>query len=116
MLHERLQLIVEYLKAVECGQLPRNEVIFRQISTLCHRLPVIDSERFQLELHNQCSDIKLTAYLGALTKICGSVNQVTYIHIMMHFCTQFQLVGKLNVLSERQGTGGMRRVRGGMLL
>jgi len=101
MLHERLQLIVEYLKSVESGQLPRNEVICRQIATLCHRLPVMDSDRFQRELHNQCSDIKLTAYLGALTKICGSVNQ---------------LVGKLNVLSERQGTGGMRRVRGGMLL
>uniref|UniRef100_A0A914WHQ3 COP9 signalosome complex subunit 6 n=2 Tax=Plectus sambesii TaxID=2011161 RepID=A0A914WHQ3_9BILA len=100
MLHGRLQLLVEYLKAVEAGTLPRNEEVFRDVATLCHRLPVMDGDRFKDEFQNQCSDIKLTAYLGSLTKICGSVNQ---------------LVGKLNVLADRQGTGGVRRGRGLLL-
>lgn len=52
MLHGRLQLVVEYLKAVESGTLPRNEEVFRDVATLCHRLPVMDSERFKDEFQN----------------------------------------------------------------
>lgn len=97
MLAPRLRLILDYVKAVESGTLPKNDDILRQIASLCSCLPVAESEAFQQEFSmvtflngvfpvytnlmiffclKQCNDITLLSYLGVLTKECSSLNKV----------------------------------------
>lgn len=95
MLHSRVKLVLEYIKAVQSGQLPKNHEILREAYSLCHRLPVMNTDRFKDEFYNQCNDVSLISYLGSITKSCNSINQ---------------FVNKFNVLYDRQGMG--RRMRG----
>ncbi|KAJ8913532.1 hypothetical protein NQ315_017083 [Exocentrus adspersus] len=95
MLHSRVRLVLEYMKAVQSGQLPRNHEILREAYSLCHRLPVMDGLRFRQDFYNQCNDVGLMTYLGTLTKGCNDLNQ---------------FVNKFNILYDRQGLG--RRMRG----
>ncbi|XP_077987776.1 COP9 signalosome complex subunit 6-like isoform X2 [Glandiceps talaboti] len=95
MLHNRVKLILEYIKAVEAGELPRNHEVLREAYSLCHRLPVLSTENFKGDFYNQCNDVSLMSYLGTITKGCNSINQ---------------FVNKFNVLYDRQGMG--RRMRG----
>ncbi|CAH1369241.1 COP9 signalosome complex subunit 6 [Tenebrio molitor] len=95
MLHSRVRLVLEYMKAVQSGQLPTNHEILRDAYSLCHRLPVIQSSRFRQDFYNQCNDVGLMTYLGTLTKGCNDLNQ---------------FVNKFNILYDRQGLG--RRMRG----
>lgn len=52
MLHSRVRLVLEYMKAVQNGQLPTNHEILREVYSLCHRLPVIQSPRFRQDFYN----------------------------------------------------------------
>jgi COP9 signalosome complex subunit 6 len=52
MLHSRVRLVLEYMKAVQSGQLPTNHEILRDAYSLCHRLPVIQSSRFRQDFYN----------------------------------------------------------------
>lgn len=54
MLAPRLRLILDYVKAVESGTLPKNDDILRQIASLCSCLPVAESEVFQQEFSMVC--------------------------------------------------------------
>lgn len=95
MLHGRVKLLLEYIKATESGQVPKNHEILREAHSLCHRLPVMNTSRFKEEFYNQCNDVSLMTYLGSITKGCDTINQ---------------FVNKFNVLYDRQGMG--RRMRG----
>ncbi|XP_013393595.1 COP9 signalosome complex subunit 6 isoform X1 [Lingula anatina] len=95
MLHGRVKVILDYLKAVQAGEVPKNHEILRETYSLCHRLPVLRSEKFKEDFFNQCNDVSLMTYLGTLTKGCNTINQ---------------FVNKFNVLYDRQGMG--RRMRG----
>ncbi|KAG1678117.1 COP9 signalosome complex subunit 6 [Nymphon striatum] len=95
MLHDRVKLILNYVKAVQNGDLPANHEILREGHSLCHRLPVLNSEKFKGDFFNQCNDVGLMTYLGNITKGCNSTNQ---------------FVNKFNILHDRQGLG--RRLRG----
>ncbi|XP_071949548.1 COP9 signalosome complex subunit 6-like [Antedon mediterranea] len=95
MLHSRVKLILDYVKAVQNGHVPINHEIMRDAHSLCHRLPVLSSDKFNGDFYNQCNDVCLMAYLGAITKGCNTINQ---------------FVNKFNVLYDRQGIG--RRMRG----
>lgn len=95
MLHSRVKLVLEYMKAVQNGQLPTNHEILREAYSLCHRLPVVQGSRFRQDFYYQCNDVGLMTYLGTLTKGCNDLNQ---------------FVNKFNLLYDRQGMG--RRMRG----
>lgn len=95
MLAGRVKLILEYVKAVERGELPQNHEIMRQIRALSHRLPVLEAERFQPHFFNQANDVALMALLGSVMKSANNLNQ---------------FVNKFNVVYQRQGIG--RRMRG----
>lgn len=56
MLHSRVKLVLEYMKAVQKGQLEANHEILREAYSLCHRLPVIQSPRFRQDFYNVCLD------------------------------------------------------------
>ncbi|KAM3724680.1 COP9 signalosome complex subunit [Dirofilaria immitis] len=88
MLQSRLELIYDYLKAVRADELPRDEGIIREIAQLVRRVPVMSSAKFLEQYKNQCLEVKMTALVAALTKTCGTLND---------------LVTKMNVMSlERQ--------------
>lgn len=95
MLHSRVRLVLQYIKAVEAGDIPKNHEILREAYSLCHRLPILNTQRFQQEFYNQCNDIALITYLGTITKGCNTINQ---------------FVNKFNILYDRQSMG--RRMRG----
>lgn len=95
MLHHRVKLILEYVKAINSGELPRNHEVLRDIYSLCNRLPVVNNIKFKEDFYNQCSDVLLITYLGAVTKGCNTTNQ---------------FVNKFSVLYDRHGMG--RRPRG----
>ncbi|GAB6018555.1 COP9 signalosome complex subunit 6 [Chamberlinius hualienensis] len=95
MLHSRVRLILDHIKATQAGYLPKNHDILREAYSLSHRLPVINNDRFKADFYNQCNDVGLMTYLGTITKGCNTINQ---------------FVNKFNVLYDRQGIG--RRMRG----
>ncbi|KAK7489284.1 hypothetical protein BaRGS_00019392 [Batillaria attramentaria] len=95
MLHSRIQLILKYITAVEKGEIPKNHDVLREAYSLCYRLPVLSTLNFKEDYYNQCSDVCLMAYLGAMTRGCNTMNQ---------------FVNKFNMLYDRQGMG--RRMRG----
>jgi COP9 signalosome complex subunit 6 len=49
MLYTRVRLVVDYLKAVQKGVVPKNQAILREISNLCHQLPILTSPDFTPE-------------------------------------------------------------------
>lgn len=95
MLHSRVKLILEYIKAVEDGKIPKNQDILREAYSLCYRLPVLNTDKFKDDFFNQCNDVCLMAYLGTITKGCNTINQ---------------FVNKFNVIHDRHSMG--RRMRG----
>uniref|UniRef100_A0A8C4Q1S4 COP9 signalosome complex subunit 6 n=1 Tax=Eptatretus burgeri TaxID=7764 RepID=A0A8C4Q1S4_EPTBU len=95
MLHSRVKLVLDYINAVQAGELPVVHEVLRDACSLCQRLPVLNTSRFQADFYEQCNDVALMAYLGAITKSCNSMNQ---------------FVNKFNTLYDRQGLG--RRMRG----
>lgn len=95
MLRDRVRLILDYVKDVRNESLEWNHEILRETYSLCHRLPVISSDKFSEDFFNQCNDVALMTYLGMLTKGSNTMNQ---------------FVNKFNILYDRQGMG--RRMRG----
>ncbi|XP_041443514.1 COP9 signalosome complex subunit 6 isoform X2 [Xenopus laevis] len=95
MLHSRVRLILEYVRAAEGGEVPFNHEILREASALCHCLPVLSTDKFKTDFYDQCNDVGLMSYLGTITKTCNTMNQ---------------FVNKFNILYDRQGIG--RRMRG----
>lgn len=95
MLASRVRLILEYVKAVESGQLPHNHEIMREAKALADRLPVLEADRFKPEYYTQCNDAALLTYLGTVMKSCNNLNQ---------------FINKFNVLYQRPGSS--RRMRG----
>lgn len=55
MLHSRVKLVLDYMKTVQKGELPKNHEILREAYSLCHRLPVLQSNRFRQDFYNVSS-------------------------------------------------------------
>lgn len=95
MLASRVRLVLEYVKAVERGDLEHNHEVMRQVRALSHRLPVLESERFRPEFYTQCNDVALITLLGTVMKSANNLNQ---------------FVNMFNTVYHKQGMG--RRMRG----
>lgn len=97
MLASRVALIRDYVKAVDNGELPLNHEILREAQALSARLPVLQADVFRPQFYTQCNDAALMTLMGSVQKSCNNL-------------TQF--INKFNVLFQRQGAGGGRRMRG----
>ncbi|XP_054160880.1 COP9 signalosome complex subunit 6-like [Oppia nitens] len=95
MLRDRVRLILDYIRDIRNESIEWNHEILRETFNLCHRLPVLTTDKFSQDFYNQCNDVALMTYLGMLTKGSNTVNQ---------------FVNKFNILYDRQGMG--RRMRG----
>lgn len=98
MLHSRVKLVLDYIESAQQGLVPMNHEILREAYSLCHRLPVLNTEKFREEFYDQYNDVSLITYMGVLTKTCNTVNQ---------------FVNKFNMINDRQQMS--RRMRGGLL-
>uniref|UniRef100_A0A2C9LCR6 COP9 signalosome complex subunit 6 n=1 Tax=Biomphalaria glabrata TaxID=6526 RepID=A0A2C9LCR6_BIOGL len=78
MLHNRIKIILAYIQASQKDEVAKNHDILRDCYSLCYRLPVLNSQRFQEDYYTQCNDVCLMAYLGAITKGSNTMNQVQY--------------------------------------
>eukprot|EP01012_Entosiphon_sulcatum_P000428 TRINITY_DN100687_c0_g1_i1.p1 TRINITY_DN100687_c0_g1~~TRINITY_DN100687_c0_g1_i1.p1 ORF type:complete len:295 (-),score=50.98 TRINITY_DN100687_c0_g1_i1:15-878(-) len=77
MLHMRIKLIITYLERVQRGEHPVDHNMLRNIASLCHKLPAMDSAPFTAAFQNEYHDTLLISYLGFLTKACNTLNELT---------------------------------------
>lgn len=98
MLHARVRLVLDYLKAVQSGELSPHPQILREASALCNQLPVLEKNLFSKDFHSQTNEVLLVSYLAAITK--GTA-------------TASEFVSKVNTVFDRHGVG--RRARGAVL-
>jgi len=98
MLASRVSLVLDYVKAVEAGELPHNHEILREAKALADRLPVVmeaataGTSRFDPEFYTQCNDVALMTLMGTIQKSCSDLNG---------FITKFNVMH-----NQRQGGGG----------
>jgi COP9 signalosome complex subunit 6 len=92
MLHSRVRLILDYVKAVEKGEAPVCHDALRLAKSLSHRLPVIQPDRFKADFYEQCSDVSLITYLGMITKGCEEAHQ---------FISRFNMLHEKHAVSRR---------------
>lgn len=52
MLHSRVKLVLDYVKAVQAGEVPRDHPILREACSLSQRLPVLNSEQFDISFYD----------------------------------------------------------------
>jgi len=101
MLASRVSLILEYIKAVEAGELPHNHEILREAKALADRLPVIgagDSNKFDPEFYTQCNDVALMTLMGTIHKSCNDL---------------VGFINKFNVMYNQRGQGAAGGQGGG---
>ncbi|XP_063722083.1 COP9 signalosome complex subunit 6-like isoform X2 [Symsagittifera roscoffensis] len=95
MLHSRVRLILDYIRAVQRGELgPADQETLREINSLCHTLPLIATntssgdiicsdglsssngeELFKGEFVQQYNEVALLSFLGTVMKGCNTMNQ-----------------------------------------
>ncbi len=64
MLANRVRLILEYIRAMERGEVPKSHEVLREAKSLTHRLPVLNSEIFQEEYYTvYLLDVNLVVFL-----------------------------------------------------
>ena len=68
MLHSRVKLIWEYVKASEAGEVPFNQEILWEAYALCHCLPVFSTDKFKTDFYDQCNDVGLVPTLAPSAK------------------------------------------------
>jgi len=88
MLNIRVKVLYQFLDAVKQGKIPADQGILRQVSSLCHLLPAIDTEAFREDFVKEYNDVLMVTYLASITKGTSTINE---------------LVDKFNVTYERHG-------------
>ncbi|KAH3756324.1 Mov34/MPN/PAD-1 family protein [Pelomyxa schiedti] len=76
MLNLRVKALLRYIDATIAGSVPVDHDVLRQISSLCHMLPTMDSLQFSTEFMEECNDAMLVTYLAVMTKVAHSMSEV----------------------------------------
>jgi COP9 signalosome complex subunit 6 len=93
MLMDRVSVIIKYLELVKENKVPQDTKLLRQISSLAHRLPAVDSPKFSSDFTNELNETLMITYLATITKGTHLFNE---------------LIDKYNVTYEKRGRrGGM---------
>jgi len=72
MLHSRIMLLLNYVKAVQNGDLPSDHEILRATHALCRRLPVLSSEKLKEDLHDVRSVVLFLLFYACVLYTCGA--------------------------------------------
>ncbi|KDO73937.1 hypothetical protein CISIN_1g021476mg [Citrus sinensis] len=93
MLNSRIRVLHHYLVAMQKGEIPCENSLLRQVSSLLRRLPAIESEKFQDDFLMEYNDTLLIAYLAMFTNCASTMNE---------------LVDKFNTAYDRHSRRGGR--------
>ncbi|OIW17386.1 hypothetical protein TanjilG_22498 [Lupinus angustifolius] len=93
MLHSRIKVLHHYLLAMQKGDVPCENSLLRQVSSLLRRLPAIESGKFQDDFIMEYNDTLLISYLAMLTNCSSATNE---------------LVDKFNTAYDRHSRRGGR--------
>ncbi|XP_068309587.1 COP9 signalosome complex subunit 6-like [Pyrus communis] len=67
MLNSRIRVLHHYLLAMQKGDIPCENSLLQQVSSLLRRLPAIESGKFQDDFLMEYNDTLLITYLAVLT-------------------------------------------------
>ncbi|XP_038897789.1 COP9 signalosome complex subunit 6a-like [Benincasa hispida] len=95
MLNSRIRILHSYLLAMQNGDIPLENSLLRQVSSLLRRLPVTESGKFQDDFLMEYNDTMLITYLAMSTN-CSSVMN--------------ELIEKFNTAYDRHSRRGGRTV------
>lgn len=93
MLNSRIRVLHHYLLAMQKGEIPCENSLLRQVSSLLRRLPTIESEKFRDDFLMEYNDTLLVSYLAMFTNCSSTMNE---------------LVDKFNTAYERHSSRGGR--------
>ncbi|KAM3396473.1 COP9 signalosome complex subunit 6a [Capsicum galapagoense] len=93
MLNSRIKVLHHYLLAMQKGDIPCDNSLLRQVSSLLRRLPAIESEKFKDDFLMEYSDTLLVSYLAMFTNCSSTMNE---------------LVDKFNTAYDRHSRRGGR--------
>ncbi|KAI8008887.1 COP9 signalosome complex subunit 6a [Camellia lanceoleosa] len=93
MLNSRIRVLHHYLLAMQKGDIPCENSLLRQVSSLLRRLPAIESEKFQDDFLMEYNDTLLISYLAMFTNCSSTMNE---------------LVDKFNTAYDRHSRRGGR--------
>eukprot|EP01065_Artemidia_motanka_P030770 TRINITY_DN36872_c0_g1_i1.p1 TRINITY_DN36872_c0_g1~~TRINITY_DN36872_c0_g1_i1.p1 ORF type:complete len:301 (+),score=88.42 TRINITY_DN36872_c0_g1_i1:90-992(+) len=80
MLAGRIKVVRDYLANVDAGKHPTDHALLRSISSLCHKLPAMESPNFSRAFQTESADALLIGYLGTLTKACHALGELVDKH------------------------------------
>ncbi|KAH9652671.1 COP9 signalosome complex subunit 6a [Citrus sinensis] len=84
MLNSRIRVLHHYLVAMQKGEIPCENSLLRQVSSLLRRLPAIESEKFQDDFLMEYNDTLLIAYLAMFTN-CARYNIQSFLPDFVSF-------------------------------
>ncbi|KAL1815003.1 hypothetical protein DCAR_0519219 [Daucus carota subsp. sativus] len=93
MLNSRIRVLHHYLLAMEKGEMPCENSLLRQVSSLLRRLPAVESLKFQDDFLMDYNDTLLVSYLAMFTNCSSTMNE---------------LVDKFNTAYDRHSRRGGR--------
>ncbi|KAF5728510.1 COP9 signalosome subunit 6A [Tripterygium wilfordii] len=93
MLNSRIRVLHHYLVLMQKGEIPFENSLLRQVSSLLRRLPAIESQKFQDDFLMEYNDTLLITYLAMLTNSSSTMNE---------------LVDKFNTAYDRHSRRGGR--------
>ncbi|KAK6776979.1 hypothetical protein RDI58_023696 [Solanum bulbocastanum] len=76
MLNSRIRVLHHYLLAMQKGEIPCENSLLRQVSSLLRRLPTIESEKFRDDFLMEYNDTLLVSYLAMFTNCSSTMNEL----------------------------------------
>jgi len=73
-LQQRIELLIDYLNAVESKKVAPNREVLELIQGVINRLPTMNSEKFREDFSTELSTGMIMTYLAAMTKAAAKVN------------------------------------------
>eukprot|EP00514_Thraustochytrium_sp_LLF1b_P006081 CAMPEP_0184529072 /NCGR_PEP_ID=MMETSP0198_2-20121128/12165_1 /TAXON_ID=1112570 /ORGANISM="Thraustochytrium sp., Strain LLF1b" /LENGTH=295 /DNA_ID=CAMNT_0026921031 /DNA_START=40 /DNA_END=927 /DNA_ORIENTATION=- len=74
MLSKKMRGLLGVLERIKRGEIPMDHEFLREISTICNRLPVVDSEQFEQDFNTEMDDALLVTLMA---KVTNGVNSFT---------------------------------------
>jgi len=101
MLHLRIKIILEFVKATKEGKIPMDHALLRRIASMTQLLPTMNTPAFREDFLREYNDTLLVTYLASITKGTNALNE---------------LIDKHNMAQDHQhrGRGGWGGMMGGM--
>lgn len=76
MLNSRVHIIKKYLEAVKAGTIKPDHSLLRDINSLCHQLPAIQTNEFKHDFLVDYNDALLITYLASITKTANGISEM----------------------------------------